>query len=129
MANRIMATIGWEQHTTSRKWAHISVNGKKLTHRDARTSEWKTKSADQHASWVECSFAVEAGDHVGFEAGHNYGARGAEHDRTNIVLIFDPEAEVRDVEVVAGSLRGRLILQTDALADARNSHQAAMEDL
>jgi hypothetical protein len=125
----ILVTIGNESHTTSRKWANVTVNGKKLTFRDANSTDWQTSFGDKHASWCECSFTVNAGDVIIFEAGHNYGPRACNHDRTNLVLVFDPTVDVREFEVAAGSLKGRLTLKTDRLKNEQQQHVDAANNL
>lgn len=124
----IVAVIGSESHTTSRGWASISVNGQKLSHREAVSKEFKTKYGDKHAVWVECVFKVQPGDTVTWEAGTNSGSRGADRKRQNLTFTVNPDAEVIETEALGypaseAVLRGRLVPVADAVADAAADHR------
>jgi len=130
----IIATIGNESHTTSSGWAKITVNGQRLSHREAISKEWLTKFGDKHASWCECIFKVEEGAKVEWQAGANRGSRGSERVRQNLVFIADPAIEPVETESIGypaseAVLRGRLRLVADEDKEARRNHEALKEAL
>lgn len=129
MSMKIVALLGSESHTTSSKSASMTINGKPATYRSALSSDWQTKFGDKHAKWCECVFEVNDGDVIEFKAAHNYGPRACNRDRTDIELRFDLSVDVVDIGVVAGSLKGRLVLVSDRLAAAASAHEAAILDL
>jgi len=126
---KIKATIGSESHTTSGKWLKIKINGKPVSHWEAMSREFQTAYGDKHATWCDCFFEVGDGDIVCVDAGHNYGPRACNRDRTNLKLRVDLSIEPVEIPVVAGSLTGRLVVVEDAAQKAASTHQEAAADL
>lgn len=98
------------------------------------SKSWLTKYGDRHASWCECVFAVKPGDIIIWIAGCNAGNRGSERRRIHLEFRVDPEAEVTETPNLGyGSydptLRGRLALVRDILADQARQHREALEEL
>ena len=125
----IIAVIGNESHTTSSGWAKITVDGQRLSHREAISKEWLTKFGDKHASWCECIFKVEEGAKVEWQAGANRGNRGAERIRQNLVFVADPSVEPIETEGIGypaseASLQGRLRLVADEDKEAKRNHES-----
>jgi len=130
----IVAVIGNESHTTSRGWSNLTINGQRVNHRDAISTEWLTKFGDKHASWCECIFRVEEGARVEWQAGANRGSRGSERVRQNLTFIADPSIEPMETEGIGypaskAILQGRLRLVTDKHEKAKHNHQALKEIL
>jgi len=130
----IIAVIGNESHTTSSGWAKLTVNGQRLSHREAISKEWLTKFGDKHASWCECIFKVEEGAKVEWQVGANRGSRGSERVRQNLVFVADSSIEPIETEGIGypaseAVLRGRLRLVADEDKEAKRNHEALKEAL
>jgi len=130
---RIIAVIGNESHTTSSGWARLSVDGARLTHRDATSKEWQSSFKDKHASWCECVFDVREGALIQWEAGTNSGSRGSSRRRQNLLFVVDPQADILRTEDLGypcqGYLEGRMRLQVDENKIKADTHQLMKESL
>ena len=126
----ILAVLGSESHTTSRGWSNLSINGKKVTHRDAHTKEWLTNFGDKHASWCECSFAVKPGDIVVWEAGSNSGNRGANRERVNRKFVVNPDAKFDESPLPYPAKNVRLAGSLAPVEESnQNNHQSIKEKI
>lgn len=132
--SKIVAVLGSESHTTSRGWANLYINGKRVSHRDAISKEWQTKYGDKHASWCECVFTVSDGDEIRWETGANSGSRGSNRTRINQSYTFALDAKVVKIEgpgypATNAELHGRLVLKSDAIADTATAHKNLVNSL
>ncbi|MCB0087943.1 MAG: hypothetical protein KDE54_08520 [Caldilineaceae bacterium] len=129
----IAAVIGNESHSTSSGWSKISINGKRMSHRDASTKEWITKFGDKHASWCECTFSVVEGDAVAWEAGSNSGPRGREKVRIDLRFTVDSSAQYDESPLgypaANARLAGKLLLLEDTKDSAASAHRALVKEV
>jgi len=127
---KIRSIIGSESHTTSCYWASLSMNGSKLTHREAASKEWLSNYGDKHASWCECYFDIPDGATLEWESGSNTGNRGANRTRINRTYRTDASAEVVIVDGCGqGTLEGRLVLVGDKNAEDSERHESMRDQL
>lgn len=131
---RICAVLGNESHSTSKGWSKLTVNGVKVTWRDAAAKEWKTKPGDKHATWCECIFEVNDGTRIEWEAAANQGPNGREKTRINQSFIADSGAPVFSTASPGypardAILSGRLRLESDQNAENKANFQSLKENL
>lgn len=122
----ISAIIGSESHTTSSGWAKLTVNGKRMSHREALTKEWLTKMGDKHANWVECVFDVQSGQVVEWDAGTNSGNRGANKARLKLRFLADESAETIETEDLGYPAKGAILKGKLRLVEDENESKAEL---
>lgn len=129
---KVTAVIGRETHSTSSGWGHLTLNGVRLSHRDAISKQWLTPYGDRHASWCEAVFQVPEGAFIEWDAGANSGSRGQHRRRQHLILRVDSSAPVWESENLGypcrASLRGRLRVVRDLVAERKAKHEALKEE-
>ena len=127
----IKAILGNESHTTSSAYGKLSIKGKQVSYREAKSVEWLTKFGDKHQSWVECLFEVEEGTMLVWEAGSNTGPRGINRRHQMLTLRVEAEAELWKSEDFGYPCRltGRLVVVEDHLKQKTATHDALKAQL
>ena len=130
----ILAVIGNESHTTSSAWSKMAINGNPTGWGDAVSKRWLTDYGDKHSRWCECLFQVNDGDTITIDAGANSGSRGVNRVRVQRTYRFEANAAVIQIQLpslygVQPYIEGRLVLVSDAYADAAQAHTDAKKRL